>query len=82
MFRGLRLPVSLWHLTRRTASEVINDDVMGMAGQLAYFFVLALFPALIFFVSLVAYLPGDMANQLVVSLRPLVPPAVLVMAAL
>lgn len=77
MFRGLRLPVSLWHLTRRTASEVINDDVMGMAGQLAYFFVLALFPALIFFVSLVAYLPGDMANQLVVSLRPLVPPAVL-----
>ena len=77
MFRGLRIPVSLWQLTRRTVSEVIKDDVLGMAGQLAYFFVLALFPALIFFVSLVAYLPGDMASQLVVSMQPVLPPAVL-----
>ena len=77
MFRGLRLPISLWQLVRRTVSEVIADDVMGMAGQLAYFFVLALFPALIFFVSLVAYLPGDMPSQLVVALRPLLPPAVI-----
>lgn len=50
---------------------------MGMAGQLAYFFVLALFPALIFFVSLVAYLPGDMAQQLVTSLGPFLPEAAL-----
>lgn len=77
MFRGLRLPISLRELVRRTAAEVIRDDVMGMAGQLAYFFVLALFPALIFFVSLVAYLPGDMANQLVISMQPLLPPAAL-----
>lgn len=48
---------------------------MGMAGQLAYFFVLALFPALIFFVSLVAYLPGDMAQQLVISASPFLPEA-------
>lgn len=77
MFRGLRLPISPWLLLRRTASEVVKDDVLGMAGQLAYFFVLALFPALIFFVSLVAYLPGDMPAQLVASLRPLLPAAVL-----
>jgi membrane protein len=77
MFRGLRLPISPWQLVRRTVGEVINDDVMGMAGQLAYFFVLALFPALIFFVSLVAYLPGDMPQQLVVSLQPVLPAAVL-----
>lgn len=77
MFRGLRLPISLWQLVRRTTSEVFKDDVLGMAGQLAYFFVLALFPALIFFVSLVAYLPGDMPQQLVASLKPLVPPTVL-----
>jgi membrane protein len=77
MFRGLRIPLSPWQLIRRTASEVIKDDVLGMAGQLAYFFVLALFPALIFFVSLVAYLPGNMPQQLVTSLQPLLPPAVL-----
>ncbi len=73
MFRGLRFPISPWQLIRRTFAEVIRDDVLGMAGQLAYFFVLALFPALIFFVSLVAYLPGDMPQQLVTSLRPLLP---------
>lgn len=77
MFRGLRLPISLWQLVRRTAAEVIKDDVMGMAGQLAYFFVLSLFPALIFFVSLVAYLPGDMPRQLVTAMQPVLPPAVL-----
>ena len=77
MFRGLRLPISLWQLIRRTVTEVIKDDVMGMAGQLAYFFILALFPALIFFVSLVAFLPGDMPRQLVIALQPLLPPAVL-----
>jgi membrane protein len=73
MFRGLRLPITLWELIRRTVSEVIKDDVLGMAGQLAYFFVLALFPALIFFVSLVAFIPGDMANQLVASLQSFAP---------
>ena len=76
MFRGLRIPISLWQLLRRTASEVVKDDVMGMAGQLAYFFVLALFPALIFFVSLVAYLPGDMPAQLVTSVGPMLPESV------
>ena len=76
MFRGLRIPISPWQLARRTASEVMKDDVLGMAGQLAYFFVLALFPALIFFVSLVAYLPGDMPQQLVASLQPLLPATV------
>jgi len=75
VFRGLRIPISPWQLLRRTGAETINDDVLGMAGQLAYFFVLALFPALIFFVSLVAYLPGEMAQQLVISARPFLPEA-------
>lgn len=78
VFRGLRLPIGPWQLIRRTGVEILNDDVLGMAGQLAYFFVLALFPALIFFVSLVAYLPGDMAAQLVTSSRPFLPDAAVV----
>ena len=77
MLRGLRIPITPGQLIKRTFTEVLKDDVMGMAGQLAYFFVLALFPALIFFVSLVAYLPGDMPQQLMVSLRPFLPAAAL-----
>lgn len=73
MFRGLRLPIGPGQLVRRTFKEILADDVLGMAGQLAYFFVLALFPALIFFVSLVAHLPGDMSQQLVTTLRPFLP---------
>ncbi|UOE56420.1 YihY/virulence factor BrkB family protein [Bacillus sp. CMF12] len=37
--------------------RVEEDDVFGLAAQLAYFFLLSLFPLLIFLVTLVPYLP-------------------------
>jgi membrane protein len=42
-----------------------DDDVSGLAAQLSYFFLLSLFPFMIFLVTLVAYLPFsdlDMIN--------------------
>lgn len=45
--RGLLL---LW-------KRVGEDDVLGLAAQLAYFFLLSLFPLLIFLVTLLPYLP-------------------------
>lgn len=45
--RGL---VLLW-------KRVQEDDVVGLAAQLAYFFLLSLFPLLIFLVTLLPYLP-------------------------
>ena len=36
-----------------------NDDLMGLAAQCAYAFVFAMFPFLIFLVSLAAFLPAD-----------------------
>lgn len=41
---------SLWR-------RVEEDDVFGLAAQLAYFFLLSLFPLLIFLVTLLPYLP-------------------------
>lgn len=35
----------------------MNDDIMGLAAQLAYFFLLSLFPFLLFLLTLVGYLP-------------------------
>lgn len=37
--------------------RVGEDDVLGLAAQLAYFFLLSLFPLLIFLVTLLPYLP-------------------------
>lgn len=77
MFRGLRLGVPVFQLIKRTVKETIDDDCVGMAAQLAYYFALALFPALLFFVALASYLPYAVVNDVIAALEPLAPPAVL-----
>ncbi|HMB78859.1 MAG TPA: YihY/virulence factor BrkB family protein [Vicinamibacterales bacterium] len=57
MLRGLRVPISLSELTARTYREVMADDCLGLAAQLAYYFFLALFPALLMLVAIVSFLP-------------------------
>ncbi|MFD2639223.1 YihY/virulence factor BrkB family protein [Piscibacillus salipiscarius] len=37
----------------------VDDDVIGMSAQLAYFFLLSLFPFLIFLLTLIGFLPID-----------------------
>src|SRR5579872_919870 len=59
MLGALRVPLSWKELARRTLSEVIADNCLGLAAELAYFFFLALFPALLFFVALASVLPID-----------------------
>jgi membrane protein len=54
MFGGLTLK----ELAKRTWREANEDNVFGGAAELAYYFMLALFPMLIFLTSLVGFLPG------------------------
>jgi membrane protein len=54
MFGGLTLK----ELAKRTWGEANEDNVFGGAAELAYYFMLALFPMLIFLTSLVGFLPG------------------------
>jgi membrane protein len=54
MFGGLTLK----ELAKRTWRECSEDNVFGGAAELAYYFMLALFPMLIFLTSLVGILPG------------------------
>ncbi|MBS4209184.1 YihY/virulence factor BrkB family protein [Bacillus sp. FJAT-50079] len=42
---------------KRLLAKVMDNDVTGMAAQLAYFFLLSLFPLLIFIVTLLPYTP-------------------------
>lgn len=42
---------------KRLIARIMDDNVPGLAAQLAYFFLLSLFPFMIFLVTLVGYLP-------------------------
>jgi len=44
-------------LLRRTWRETMEDKVFGRAAELAYYFLLALFPMLLFLTSLIGFLP-------------------------
>jgi membrane protein len=44
-------------ILKSTYQEVMEDRCLGLAAQLAFYFLLALFPALLFVVALVGYLP-------------------------
>src|SRR2546429_9656932 len=57
MLRAFRIPIGWRELLKRTASEVMADDCLGLAAQLAYYFFLALFPALLFLVAIVSFIP-------------------------
>src|SRR6201989_1302472 len=57
MLRALRVPISWSELLTRTYREVVADNCLGLAAQLAYYFFLALFPALLFLVAIVSFLP-------------------------
>lgn len=57
MLRALKVPISWTELAGRTYREVLADNCLGLAAQLAYYFFLALFPALLFLVALVSFIP-------------------------
>lgn len=82
MFRAIRPSlfsprVTAIELIKRTVKEVIDDDCVGIAAQLAYYFALALFPALLFVVALASYLPFNVVTEVVAALDPIAPPTVL-----
>jgi membrane protein len=58
MIRHPRLR-SWWAVIEKTAGEVREDRCFGLAAQLAFYFLLALFPALLFLVALIGYVPID-----------------------
>src|SRR5437899_13069142 len=57
-------PAMVKHALVRTYADVVEGHAMQMAAALSYYFVLSLFPALIFLSAVVAYLPvPDLFNQ-------------------
>jgi membrane protein len=61
--------IGWFDLVKRTARDAVRDDVVGLAAQLAYYFVLALFPALLCLIAFASLFPlhaltDDMARLL------------------
>jgi membrane protein len=74
----LRVPISWTEVARRTGSEVLKDNVLGLAAELAYYFFLALFPALLFLVALASFFPiHQLTDQIVGSFSGFAPGDVL-----
>ena len=53
--------LSLWELLRRTSRESWQDEVFGQAGRMAFYDFLALFPAVLVFLTIAMHFPhlGD-----------------------
>ena len=56
-----RPSISWTEILKRTVAEIGADHCVGLAAQLAFYFFLALFPALLFLVALIGYLPVENA---------------------
>src|SRR5687768_1917692 len=74
MFATFHIPLGWWELAKRTAKEANADDCLGLAAQLAYYFFLALFPAVLFLLALASLLPlTNVIDSVTATLKPIAP---------
>jgi membrane protein len=78
MLKAFRIPIGWLDLAKRTAAEIMADNCLGLSAQLAYYFFLALFPALLFLVAVISFIPIEhLMDSIVGSLSRVAPGEVL-----
>lgn len=78
VFAYFRIPLTWRELARRTIADTMADDCPGLAAQLAFYFFLSVFPALLFLVALLGYVPmGARLTGAVDELATFLPPEIL-----
>lgn len=78
MLERFRIPLSWSVLFKRTVKEAIDDDVLNLAAQQAYYFFFALFPALLALISIASFFPvHNLVDQVVQRLGQIAPPEVI-----
>ena len=67
----------VWPLVKKTGREIMDDNVLGLAAQTAYYFFFSLFPLLLFVAPMLALVGNkqQMVNWLVGHLAAAVPPS-------
>ena len=73
MFRTFRIPLTWRDLVSRTLKESNADNALGLAAQLAYYFLFALVPAVVCVVALASFLPPETIQQTIEALRRFAP---------
>ncbi len=70
-----RLHTTLWEFLKELFGEIGDDDVFDGAASLGYYLTLAIFPAVIFIMALLPYLPVPNLDQAIMDLlRQALPP--------
>lgn len=78
MVQALAIPISWTELVKRTVRESLDDDCLSLAAQLAYYFFLALFPAVLFLLAVASFFPlHNLTDDIGRTLGPFVSPEVL-----
>src|SRR5215216_1284539 len=74
MLANFEMKLSWPELIKRTARETMSDDAQGLASQLAYYFFLALFPALLCLLAIASFFPlQNFTDDVVRLLGPVAP---------
>ena len=73
MFSAFSIPISWTELVKRTIKETSADNVLGLAAQLAYYFLLALVPAIVFLVALTSFFPPGVIDNMMRSAAGVMP---------
>jgi membrane protein len=77
----MRLPLGVtigWRaMLKRTVKEVVEDSCFGLSAQLAYYFFLSVFPALLVVVALTSFFPPHLLDRILSWFAVFTPPDVL-----
>jgi membrane protein len=74
VFANFEMALSWPELVKRTAHQAMSDDAQGLASQLAYYFFLALFPALLCLLAVGSFFPlQNLSDDMVRLLGPFAP---------
>ncbi|HXG86778.1 MAG TPA: YihY/virulence factor BrkB family protein [Vicinamibacterales bacterium] len=76
MFRTFKIPITWGELISRTFKDISADNVLGLAAQLAYYFLLALVPAMVSVVALASFFPSNLLQDIVSSMSGVAPEAI------
>ena len=78
MLFDFNVPIGWGELLKRTVKETLEDNALGLAAQLSYYYYfLALFPTLLFLLALASFLPAeDLVGRVVTNMEGIAPEAV------